>query len=159
MSRCVLMYLKSIADDAVTRQLQRHSTCKRSSSTSGCRFILLSGCIFLYATMNWANFREGQHNRRKRQHPNVTNDPMPVFHPCPVQPILQPIAQIILDSSFLFHRRTQNMIERPLYDPLREEIYHHWWNVHMKLQVDMKARWQVKVLLNELKEKQAKLQN
>ena len=51
------------------------------------------------------------------------------------------------------------MIERPLYDPLREAIYHHWWNVHMKWQVDMKERWRVKVLLNGLKEKQVRLQN
>lgn len=91
-----------------------------------------------------------------KRHKRPTS-PMPAFHPYPVQPILQPIAQIPLDSSFPFHQRMQNMIERPLYVPLREGTYHHWWNVHMKWQVDMKERWRVKELLRGLKEKRVRL--
>lgn len=65
--------------------------------------------------------------KKRHHHPKRPQivPPTPVFHPYPVQPILQPIAQIPLDSTFPFHQRMLNMIERPLYVPLREGIYRH----------------------------------
>jgi len=40
-----------------------------------------------------------------KRHKRPTSPPTPVFHPYPVQPILQPIAQTPLDSSFPFHQK------------------------------------------------------